>query len=343
LDEEREDEPQGAASVGEWTDRKRPVRRPFPGPSGVDVPLRVAMDRAAYAEVIAHAKTSLDAEVCGVLVGEVCEDEQGRFVRVRASVRGASARQGGAHVTFTQETWNSIHRTLDEKYAKLQIVGWYHSHPGFGVQFSDMDRFIIENFFSGPTQVALVIDPLGGDTAVGVNGEGGLQYVDRFWVEGREQTCRVPAEVSARADTGGDAGLRRDLQAVEARLRQAQRAIDDLSASVNRLFMALTILICLVLVGAISYWVLSSFLAPARTRPLTFIPVPVTIGGHTIPVGVAVLNWEVPPEVDAAYLEIARQNALALSRGALSPPPVVGGAPKAASPPSPPKGGSESR
>jgi len=38
-------------------------------------------------------------------------------------------------------------------------VGWYHSHPGFGVFLSEHDMFIQENFFSSPQQVAWVFDP----------------------------------------------------------------------------------------------------------------------------------------------------------------------------------------
>ena len=40
------------------------------------------------------------------------------------------------------------------------IVGWYHSHPGFGIFLSEHDRFIHRHFFGEPGQIALVIDPL---------------------------------------------------------------------------------------------------------------------------------------------------------------------------------------
>src|ERR1041385_6955253 len=84
-------------TTSDWTERKRPVHRAFPGPRETDVPLRVACERGAYAEVIAHAKESLQAEICGALVGEVCADEQGPFVEVKAAIRGTSARQGSTH------------------------------------------------------------------------------------------------------------------------------------------------------------------------------------------------------------------------------------------------------
>jgi hypothetical protein len=47
----------------------------------------------------------------------------------------------------------------DKDYPDKSVVGWYHSHPGFGVFLSDHDLFIHENFFSARHQVAWVYDP----------------------------------------------------------------------------------------------------------------------------------------------------------------------------------------
>ena len=67
--------------------------------------------------------------------------------------------QAGTHVTFTQDTWEHIYKVKDSEYPDHRIVGWYHSHPGFGVFLSDHDTFIHQNFFSSPQQVAWVYDP----------------------------------------------------------------------------------------------------------------------------------------------------------------------------------------
>src|SRR5262249_57979759 len=162
------------------------------------VQLRVAMDRAPYADVIAQAKESLQAEICGVLAGEVCEDDDGLFVHVKAAVRGAAAKEGTVHVTYTQETWNAIHQAMERDHPRLEIVGWYHSHPGFGVEFSDMDLFIQKNFFSGPAQFGLVTDRLGGDGALIANRCGKIEYMPRFGDDGRDHRGAVPPP--ARAD-----------------------------------------------------------------------------------------------------------------------------------------------
>ena len=51
-------------------------------------------------------------------------------------------------------------KSRNRDYPQARIVGWYHSHPGFGVFLSDHDTFIHKNFFfSSPRQVAWVYDP----------------------------------------------------------------------------------------------------------------------------------------------------------------------------------------
>lgn len=79
-------------------------------------------------------------------------------------------------LTFTQDAWEHIHRTLERSYPDdEQIVGWYHSHPGFGIFLSEHDLFIHRNFFSGPSQIALVVDPHATTEGVFVWGERGIE------------------------------------------------------------------------------------------------------------------------------------------------------------------------
>ena len=39
--------------------------------------------------------------------------------------------------------------SLEREHPGLKIVGWYHTHPGFGVEFSEMDLFIQRIFLPG--------------------------------------------------------------------------------------------------------------------------------------------------------------------------------------------------
>jgi proteasome lid subunit RPN8/RPN11 len=289
----------------------RVVRRVFPGPNAGDTPLRVNFDRQAYADLTAHAKESVDAEVGGVLVGEVCEDGDGVFVDVRAIIRALAAREARAHITFTHETWTKIHAALDRDHPGLQIVGWYHTHPGFGVEFSAMDRFIQENFFAGRAQIAFLTDPLGGDTAVCFNGTEGIESLPRFWVDGREHKARMAGSHKAAAEsTGGAPDVRREIERLEARVNQLIQAVDEQRTNFHRMLMTVVVFVCAGIVAWVAYAIYSDRtdrLEPPRVQQ--FIPVPVKVGNETVMLGVGVVEWKVPPSLDSLMNKVAEAEA----------------------------------
>jgi proteasome lid subunit RPN8/RPN11 len=115
----------------------------------------LVVDSEVVRQIRQHARSSSKTEVCGVLIGQ----DRDHRIEVAACIAGQNAEEAGAHVTFTQDTWEHIYAVKDQKYPDKRIVGWYHSHPGFGVFLSDHDTFIHKNFFSSPGQVAWVFDP----------------------------------------------------------------------------------------------------------------------------------------------------------------------------------------
>lgn len=282
--------------MGDWRSTRPPVWRKFPGPSGQDVLLRVAFGRDAHAEIVAHAKSSLDAEICGVLVGEVCEDDAGLFLDVQAAIRGAAAREAGAHVTFTQETWCAIHDAVEARYPKLQIVGWYHSHPGFGVILSDMDIFIQQNFFPAPTQVALVIDPVSGDEALCVNSGDGVQGLARFWIEGREQRCQLAPDRSDGPKPRQDDAL----QALQGKLDQLIQVLDEQHSSVYRTLLTFAMVVAFAIVIWIGFQIYLGYVASRYEPPkvLQHLSGQIRVGGETVRLGIPIVEWRVPPQMD---------------------------------------------
>lgn len=122
-------------------------RRPIPG-------LQQACERVIYQ----HVFTNAEREVGGVLVGNF--EREGALPIVTGAIPALAADEQRATLTFTQDAWEHIHRVLDTEYPGERIVGWYHSHPGFGIFLSSHDLFIHRNFFSGRSQIAVVVDPI---------------------------------------------------------------------------------------------------------------------------------------------------------------------------------------
>jgi proteasome lid subunit RPN8/RPN11 len=107
-----------------------------------------------------HVFSSPEIEVGGVLVGAV--DADGR-ARVHGMIAALEAEGARASVTFTHDAWERILAIQERDFPDSPvIVGWYHSHPGFGIFLSEHDTFIHRNFFREPYQVAYVVDPSDG-------------------------------------------------------------------------------------------------------------------------------------------------------------------------------------
>jgi hypothetical protein len=140
-------------------------------------------------------------------------------------------------VTFTHQTWAKINAEMDTKFDHLKIVGWYHTHPDFGIFLSDRDRFIQEHFFSGPGQFAHVIDPLRRTEGVFIWRGGKPALTEHFWVGDRILTG-VDAEKSEAANGGrrGVAGAA-ESSASGARSGDPRGAPDALLPPTGRLIM----------------------------------------------------------------------------------------------------------
>lgn len=123
----------------------------------------ILLDEAPLRAMQAHALTSLDREVAGVMIGRQPEKQpDGRYVvHVIDSIVAKHTVMQGASVTYTPESWRYMTDTLWERYPdeSAVIVGWYHTHPGFGIFLSGMDLFIHQNFFTQIWHIAYVLDP----------------------------------------------------------------------------------------------------------------------------------------------------------------------------------------
>lgn len=135
---------------------------PYGQPVAGDLPIYVDWDSLCDMEL--HAQTDTSVELGGVLLGGQYEDEAGNpFVVISDSLRAAHYESTKGSFKFTHDTWSAIGREREDFSPELQMVGWYHTHPDWGVFLSGMDMFICDNFFNKQLDVALVIDPCRGD------------------------------------------------------------------------------------------------------------------------------------------------------------------------------------
>lgn len=218
------------------------------------------MDSEVVRKIRQHARSSSSTEICGVLIGQ---DKDNR-IEVTASIQGENAEQAGAHVTFTQDTWEHIYAVKDKKFPNERIVGWYHSHPGFGIFLSEHDLFIHKNFFSSPGQVAWVYDPHSDEEGCFGWVNGRIERLTRIAVqdthggegpEGGKEHAGVASEdacdVVSQSNTGPTNGSVRRVR-IES-IEEEENSSSSLEKLVERVFFSLTLLI---LGGLISWYFL---------------------------------------------------------------------------------------
>ena len=94
----------------------------------------------------------------GFLLGAVYGDAP-QYVVVRHFHPALEAQGNSASLTFTHETWANLTRESEANFPSESLIGWQHTHPGFGIFLSGYDLFIHKNFFTQTWQIAMVVDP----------------------------------------------------------------------------------------------------------------------------------------------------------------------------------------
>lgn len=239
--------------------------------------------------VIEHVFSSPEHEVGGVLVGEIRQVPAETIVR--AAIPALQATSERASVTFTHDAWETVHQVLERDYPGQAIVGWYHSHPGFGIFLSQHDLFIQENFFSGPGQIAHVVDPQAGTEGLFGWRDGAIapliERPTRRAGLGGHPRVPPPEEQPAPAADGRAAGRpsRRSLATASlpphpaSRLPPATVALDRPARRRGPRDSTLIALIALLIGLALGF----GLVAAARAAPQPVAPAPVALeraGGH---------------------------------------------------------------
>jgi len=104
--------------------------------------------------------TQKKIELGGLLLGSVfsLNSEDGNFhtVVISHSIPSVEFKSTTVSLSLGVDVWNAARPYLGKG---MMVVGWYHSHPGFGAFFSSTDRYTQKHFFKEPYHVGLVVDP----------------------------------------------------------------------------------------------------------------------------------------------------------------------------------------
>ncbi|EDO06698.1 26S proteasome regulatory subunit family protein [Babesia bovis T2Bo] len=123
-----------------------------------DTAEQVYISSLALLKMLKHGRAGVPMEVMGLMLGEFIDD----YTIVVVDV--FSMPQSGNSVSV--EAVDPVYQTEMKDKLKLTgrpevVVGWYHSHPGFGCWFSGTDINTQQSFEQlNPRAVGIVIDPI---------------------------------------------------------------------------------------------------------------------------------------------------------------------------------------
>jgi proteasome lid subunit RPN8/RPN11 len=195
------------------------AERRFPGGRN----LRVWIDPQAHETAWRQATESVKearkdgrqpVEVGGVLLGNVWRDEDGPFLEIVAAIPAEHTRNEGTQMTFTPETWAQVNGIRDESYPQTKMVGWYHTHPSFGIFLSEMDHSIHRRGFSQPWATALVLDPIRETEGFFLWTDGEPRLASEYWVGAERRDRSWVGQTAVYEPAGTDAVPREAEKAV---------------------------------------------------------------------------------------------------------------------------------
>ncbi len=127
------------------------------------VHVRLQVDRRAWLHMLEHF-AGARTEEGGILCGYRRQSRAGDHVVHVQHALGARRRSATrVSFAFVPGTWEALLAQKRRVCPRTEIVGWFHSHPGFGAFFSGTDRATQRQCAGTPDHVGLVIDPVRGE------------------------------------------------------------------------------------------------------------------------------------------------------------------------------------
>ncbi|KAI0014883.1 Mov34-domain-containing protein [Xylariomycetidae sp. FL0641] len=118
----------------------------------------VYISSLALLKMLRHGRAGVPMEVMGLMLGEFVDDFTVRVVDVFAMPQsGTGVSVEAVDPVFQQKMMDMLTQTGRPE----TVVGWYHSHPGFGCWLSSVDINTQQSFEQlTPRAVAVVVDPI---------------------------------------------------------------------------------------------------------------------------------------------------------------------------------------
>ena len=119
---------------------------------------QIYISSLALLKMLKHGRAGVPLEVMGLMLGEFVDDYTVKVVDVFAMPQSGT----GVSVEAVDPVFQTKMLDMLKQVGRPEmVVGWYHSHPGFGCWLSGVDVNTQQSFEAlNPRAVAVVIDPI---------------------------------------------------------------------------------------------------------------------------------------------------------------------------------------
>ncbi len=124
--------------------------------------VQLCVDESAIHRLKNHLSQDTSKETGGILVGNLSVNSKidNYYIEITGAIAAPKTIGNRSTFRFTPHCWSAILKEQKEFYPQTQIVGWYHSHPNFGVFLSGVDLETQRDCFNQPWHIAVVYDPI---------------------------------------------------------------------------------------------------------------------------------------------------------------------------------------
>eukprot|EP01105_Mastigella_eilhardi_P001987 TRINITY_DN1240_c0_g1_i1.p1 TRINITY_DN1240_c0_g1~~TRINITY_DN1240_c0_g1_i1.p1 ORF type:complete len:313 (-),score=106.96 TRINITY_DN1240_c0_g1_i1:79-1017(-) len=131
---------------------------PIDDPTIPDTAETIQISSLALLKMLKHGRAGIPMEVMGLMLGEFVDEYTVRVVDVFAMPQNGT----GVSVEAVDPVFQTKMLDMLKQTGRPEaVVGWYHSHPGFGCWLSNVDMNTQQSFESlNPRAVAVVVDPV---------------------------------------------------------------------------------------------------------------------------------------------------------------------------------------
>jgi proteasome lid subunit RPN8/RPN11 len=180
--------------------------------------LRIYLRHPLFRALDEFALRDTSREQAGLLLGRWEKGAEGPYLLV---VEALEAGIGDGASRFSERSWSHARRVARHRYPDLKVVGWFHTHPGTGLDLSEEEKSVHRKFFPESYQVVYVVDPVRRERNFHAWNQGQLRACRGFRIYGKEEKMTAAPPEPARPDEHlRERYLERTLEKIQRDLRR---------------------------------------------------------------------------------------------------------------------------